>query len=57
MVLMKTASIKTGRSYIVGMKVIANVVRYLGKIEATRASATIVVVAWQSMATIIQKHY
>ena len=56
MALLKTASTKTGRSYIVGMKVIANVVRYLGKIEATRVSATIAVVAWQSMATIIPKH-
>jgi hypothetical protein len=56
MALMKMVSIKIGRSWSVGANVIANVARYLGKIEVMRVSAMIAVVTWQSRATIIQKH-
>lgn len=55
MVLLKTTSIKIGRNYIVGMSAIANIVRYLGKIDITRVIA-IAVVIWQRMEKIVQKH-
>jgi hypothetical protein len=51
--LMKMINLKIGQSCIVGMNVIAKIVRYLGKIEVTRVSVTIAVVTWQSMARII----
>ncbi len=46
MALMKMISLNIGQSCIVGMNVIANIVRHLGKIEVTRASAMIADASW-----------
>lgn len=55
MVHLKTTSLNTGQSYIVGMNVIANIVRYLGKIEVMKANVMIADASWLKKDTIMHR--